>query len=163
MDIDNPQQNNRPIIFVVHSLGGLVCEQVKICSNHRRMLKRLTKFEALLICRGAAEVYMQKVLDCTSGIVFMGTPHVGADLAKWASIFTSLSAVVRRNARELVDVLKPGSEVLAALQQEFHTMLDARREALKPRIKIFCFFEEIPVMGAKVIPHRCSLGVLVEI
>ena len=107
---------------------------------------------------------MQKILDCTSGIIFMGTPHVGADLATWASIFTSLSAVVRRNAGELVNVLKPGSEVLAALQQEFHTMLDARREALKPRIRIFCFYEEIPVIGVgKVMLHRCSLGLLVDI
>jgi protein SERAC1 len=48
----------------------------------------------------------------------------------------------------LVEVLKPDSEVLARIQQEFHTMLRARADAGMPAIKITCFFEELPVHGA---------------
>lgn len=78
----------------------------------------------------------------------MGTPHAGSDLANWAKILTGLSSVLKRTNKEIVNVLRPGSEVLANLQQEFHTMLQARQ--LKSQTtppKIFCFFEELPVSG----------------
>lgn len=77
----------------------------------------------------------------------MGTPHVGSDLAKWAHIFVNLSSILRKTNKEIIRVLEPGSEMLAALQQEFHTMLDARQKSEKKVIKIFCFYEELAVSG----------------
>jgi hypothetical protein len=44
-------------------------------------------------------------------------------------------------------VLKPGSEMLANLQQEFHTMLDDGSKNQKKTMEIFCFYEELPVVG----------------
>ncbi|KAH6682505.1 hypothetical protein B0J14DRAFT_527884 [Halenospora varia] len=52
----------RPLIFIVHSLGGLVLAQ------------------ALLICT-KAEKEVEKVFQSTRGIIFMGTPHAGSGLA----------------------------------------------------------------------------------
>jgi len=90
---------------------------------------------------------MNDILESTVAIAFMGTPHAGSDLANWAKILTSLSRILRRTNKEIVDVLRPDSEMLANLQQEFHTMLDARQKNGKTPIKIFCFFEELAVTG----------------
>lgn len=54
---------------------------------------------------------------------------------------------------DVVNVLKPGSEMLADLQQEFHTMLDARRKDGRTAIELFCFFEELPVSGVGMVGH----------
>lgn len=80
----------------------------------------------MLLSQGAAENYLKDLLEYTSAIAFMGTPHAGSDLAQWAGILTRLSNILRKTAVEIVDVLRPGSEMLANLQQEFHTMLNAR-------------------------------------
>jgi hypothetical protein len=90
---------------------------------------------------------MEDLLEATSGIVFMGTPHAGSDLAKWTKVLTGLASMLRTANSEIVGALKPGSETLACLQQDFHTMLDARQKNGKKPIKIFCFFEELGVPG----------------
>lgn len=77
----------------------------------------------------------------------MGTPHAGSDLTRWGQILTGLSALVKKTNKEIVNVLNPGSEVLANLQQEFHIMIESRHRALKPSIDMFCFFEELDTSG----------------
>ena len=77
----------------------------------------------------------------------MGTPHVGSTKAEWATPLARLSNVLRRTNSEIVQVLKPGSEMLANLQQEFHTMLDDRSKNHKKTMEIFCFYEELAVVG----------------
>lgn len=86
----------------------------------------------------------------------MGTPHVGSNLARWTKVLTGISNIVRKSNTEIIGVLKPGSEMLANLQQEFHTMLEKRSKDGKPQIKIFCFYEEIPVVGV----GEASLAIL---
>lgn len=61
---------------------------------------------------------MNALLESTAGIIFLGTPHTGSNLADWASILTNLSWIVRPTNKDIVNVLKPGSEMLANLQQE---------------------------------------------
>lgn len=51
-------QERRPIIFIAHSLGGLVCKQALVRANHNE------DFNDILIS--------------TNGILFFGTPHRGA-------------------------------------------------------------------------------------
>jgi protein SERAC1 len=86
-------------------------------------------------------------MESTTGIIFMGTPHAGADLATWASVLTKLAKVAKHANQDIVEVLKPGSQVLAGLQQEFHRLLDRRKQDRKPPLKIFCIYEELPVTG----------------
>jgi protein SERAC1 len=64
--------------------------------------------------------------------MFMGTPHVGSNLARWAKVLTGLSNIVRKSNAEIIGVLKPSSEMLANLQQEFHTMLEKRSQDGEP-------------------------------
>jgi pimeloyl-ACP methyl ester carboxylesterase len=120
----------RAIVFVTHSLGGLVTE------------------DALLYSKNSAEPHLQDIINSVSGICFLGTPHCGSDLAGWGSIAGSLFNAVKTVNVDLVNVLTANSEVLARVQREFHGML--RTLAMDPNsaLEITCFFEELPVRGA---------------
>jgi hypothetical protein len=124
----------RPIIFIAHSLGDLVCEQ------------------ALLICGEGGETNLEKVVHSTLGIIFMGTPHGGADLADWGHTLAKYLKVIRHTNPAIVGVLQRKSEVLAAVQQQFQKSL------LEPGvgIRIYCFFEEKPVVGVGIIVSEQS-------
>jgi hypothetical protein len=80
--------------------------------------------QALLVSRGSAQQHIKDLLESTVAIEFLGTPHLGSNLASWGSSISKLSNLLRKTNSEIVGVLKPGSEMLAAVQQEFHTMLD---------------------------------------
>jgi hypothetical protein len=86
------------------------------------------------------------MLDHVGGIAFLGTPHAGSDLAKWGLILTRISKIFRKTNSDLIRALTPGSEMLANIQQEFHTMLDKRRDEGE-KIEIFCFYEEYGLNG----------------
>ena len=104
---------------------------------------------------------MNALLDSTAAIAFVGTPHTGSNLADSARILAKLSNVVRPTNRAIVSVLQPGSEMLANLQQVFHTMLDARQAQGKPVPRIYCFFEELPynsIVGHVVPKHSAILS-----
>jgi pimeloyl-ACP methyl ester carboxylesterase len=129
---------DRPLIFVAHSLGGLVVEQ------------------ALLIARGSSQPHVKALLPSTIAIAFMGTPHLGSRKADWAGPLTQMSNLLRKTNKEIVAVLRPGSEMLGNLQEEFHTMLEDRRKNEGLWIDIFCFYEEIPYLGIGKIVSRQS-------
>ena len=74
----------------------------------------------------------------------MGTPHCGADKAKWGSVLGHLTEVVKTTNTSIVDLLVPDSEVLARIQQEFAAMLQVRQDKGLPKIEIACFFESLP-------------------
>ena len=60
----------------------------------------------------------------TKGVLFAGTPHRGADKAKWASIATNIAKFVQKDqSGELLDSLKRGDEVLERLQKPFSYIL----------------------------------------
>lgn len=103
--------------------------------------------QALLISRGTAQQYYKDVLDSTVAIAFLGTPHLGSNKAAWVLPLTRLANVLRKANGEIVKVLTPGSEMLAALQQEFHTMLEDYRRNHNKTIEMFCFYEELEVNG----------------
>jgi len=89
----------------------------------------------------------RSLLRSTRGILFLGTPHHGSDLAKWTQWLAGSLGVVKRTNTEIVRVLRRDSEVLARIQESFHTMIMARiNEGLEP-IEIICFFEELPMPG----------------
>ena len=111
-----------------------------------------------MIARGAAQDHLKSLLESTFAIAFMGTPHMGSTKAEWASVLSQLASVLRRINRNILSVLEPGSEVLANVQQEFHTMLDDRSRNRGSRIEIHCFYEEVAVLGiGEVCLKSCSL------
>ncbi|KAJ5734976.1 uncharacterized protein N7483_000101 [Penicillium malachiteum] len=131
-----------PLIFVAHGLGGLVVEQ------------------ALLISRGSSELHVKDLLESTTAMAFMGTPHAGSDKASLVVPLTHLSKIILGASNtEILQLLRPGSEMLANLQQEFHTMLKDRSQNQKKSIEICCFYEELPVrrIRDKVVPSHSAI------
>ncbi|KAF5228483.1 hypothetical protein FAUST_11030 [Fusarium austroamericanum] len=52
--------SSRPLVFIAHSLGGLVYK------------------EAILLSRNNPKPHLRGIFDCTKGIIFLGTPHKGS-------------------------------------------------------------------------------------
>ncbi|KAK4155684.1 hypothetical protein C8A00DRAFT_41698 [Chaetomidium leptoderma] len=67
-------ERKRPIIFLCHSLGGLVFKQAVILAHEQND-------------------HYSVILDNIHGVAFFGTPHRGSDLAFWDRIGTSLSHI----------------------------------------------------------------------
>jgi len=132
--------DNRPIIFICHSLGGLVCE------------------DALATAQQRPEPHIKRILDCCRGIVFLGTPHHGAGLAHWAESLAKAIGVLRQTNAEILAVLKSDSEVLERIQGTFHTMIRARNQNGLAPLEITCFYEQLPLPGVgTVVPMHSAI------
>ncbi|KAI9898900.1 hypothetical protein N3K66_005361 [Trichothecium roseum] len=69
--LEDSTKPNRPIIFVCHSLGGIVCKQ------------------ALVYAHEDEKTY-GSMLEYTRGIVFLATPHRGSDTADFAKVVSMI-------------------------------------------------------------------------
>lgn len=66
------------------------------------------------------QIAYSMILDRTVGLVFMGTPHRGSDLAKWGSILKGLLNMVGAgSSTELPDDLKRQSRTLIQINSDF--------------------------------------------
>lgn len=96
--------------------------------------------------RQRTELHLHNVLRSTRGIAFLGTPHHGSGLARWAELLSRSIGIFKQTNTQIVAVLKRDSEVLARIQDGFHTMVLSRGKEGQP-IEISCFFEELPLPG----------------
>jgi hypothetical protein len=87
----------------------------------------------------------------------MGTPHCGADAAKFLQCVTNLARVFVQVNTPIVAVLKRNSEVLWNLTTGFNEMIESRRGAGHPEIEIVCFYEELATQRLRV-SHTVSLS-----
>lgn len=100
----------------------------------------------------------QKVIESTEGVVFMGTPHCGSRLAEWATMFTAVGRLVNRLNNSIVTVLKPDSEVLARIQDQFHSRLRNQRSSGQHAWRIMCFYEDHDTVGIGAVSSDvCSM------
>lgn len=123
----SPRATTRPIVFVVHSLGGLVTKQCLIYSRS--------------IDHPNSE-HLRSIFVSTYGILFMGTPHNGSDLAKWGTMLQSIaSATLPRkffdSSSHLVDALKTNNETLQTINRQFTD--------IQPQLRIYFFYEARPM------------------
>lgn len=133
---ERTETEERPIIFVMHSLGGLIVQN------------------SLDLSRSSPEPHLRAMERMTMGLCFMGTPHLGADKARWGAAFAAFLSVTKITNRSIVKVLKPDSEVLALIQKQFHAALRARQSSSTP-ISVTCFYEELPITGIGVVSCPC--------
>ncbi len=93
------------------------------------------------------EPHLQNILHLTRGIIFLGTPHHGAGLARWAEMLARSIGMIKEANPEILQVLKQDSEVLGRIQDSFHTMIRAPNMGALQPINITCFYEELPLLG----------------
>jgi hypothetical protein len=118
--------SDRALIFVAHSLGGLVCK------------------EAILQSRNNPEGHLRNIFECTKGVIFMGTPHMGSWMADWARLPASALGMVKSTNKSLLKILETDDQLLESVQGRFLAMVRYLRESNR-RLEITCFFEELPL------------------
>ncbi|KFY59535.1 hypothetical protein V496_05647 [Pseudogymnoascus sp. VKM F-4515 (FW-2607)] len=123
---------HRPIIFVGHSLGGLVIKEALIKSaayqSHGRHLS-------------LGDIYRH-----TKGVIFLGTPHRGSDKTDFANIIASVAKFsLRQPNKQLIRALSPDSDVLENQREQFTTIT---RET-----PIVCIREELPTAIGMIVPE----------
>lgn len=110
--------------------------------------------QALISSRQRPERHLQNVFLSTRGIAFLGTPHTGAGLAEWASKLAKSLGLFKQTNSQIVAVLETESEVLARIQDNFHTMIRSREQHGLSPIWITCFYEELPLTGVGVVSRE---------
>lgn len=124
------QATRRPIVFVVHSLGGLICQ------------------DAILNCINATEKSQQDILSSVRGVAFFGTPHAGSDFAVIATAAARLvKLILKQTNTHITEVLKKNSAILANIENDFSKLILRRFKGPQKPIKLFIFVEELPVWG----------------
>ncbi|KAK5215750.1 hypothetical protein LTR47_009949 [Exophiala xenobiotica] len=117
---EEPEEIQRPLIFVAHSLGGIVVKQAL--------------FQARLESR------YQSMKDATLGLIFMGTPHQGSDKAIYGEVLANVAQFIsHRPPQRLLTALQTNSEVLLRLTTDFRFQL--------PDYEVYSFFELRPMKG----------------
>ncbi|EFW99917.1 ankyrin repeat-containing protein [Grosmannia clavigera kw1407] len=122
--------SSRPIIFVAHSLGGIVCKK------------------ALLLSRNNRDAHLQSIFKWTKGVAFMGTPHRGSEVADWAMLPASALGFMKTVNKTLLEVLRTDDVMLKDTREQFVAMIQDL--VLNGRIvEIACFCEELPMSNLK--------------
>ncbi|KAI0380721.1 hypothetical protein F5Y04DRAFT_256583 [Hypomontagnella monticulosa] len=112
----------RPIVFIGHSMGGLVVAKAITIADSRR-----DRFPVMFEAIAAA--------------IFFGTPFNGAPVASAAGMYAFLAEKVgAATSSKLLDLMKPGDEGLRELKHEFMRLVGK----LNPKIDLLCFYEEQP-------------------
>jgi hypothetical protein len=94
------------------------------------------------LSRSRSEAHLKQLERYTKGIIFFGTPHHGSDLAAWAAVCAKFVSRFKDTNLEILNVLRPESEVLRDTQDEFGQLLESRKYEDR-KIHITCFYEEL--------------------
>ncbi|CZT09569.1 uncharacterized protein RCO7_03690 [Rhynchosporium graminicola] len=114
------EEKRRPLIFVCHSMGGIIVKK------------------ALNTCK--VDLRYRHILNAVPSILFLSTPHGGANPAEFAAMASRLlslpiiSRVKGPSHTDLIRSLTRNSKELHAISREFRL--------LTPYIQIFSFIEE---------------------
>ncbi|CAO2648328.1 Nn.00g075950.m01.CDS01 [Neocucurbitaria sp. VM-36] len=119
--------SQRPIIFVAHSLGGIIVKQALVDSE-----------------RAERRIIEKSIHRYTEFIVFLGTPHRGSPYAGWGEIAERIAraAFFDTNRHHLSHLQVHGLE-LANLERDFANLLDKRT------FSVFNFQEALGFKGVK--------------
>jgi pimeloyl-ACP methyl ester carboxylesterase len=121
------QLGERPLVFITHSMGGLLVKQMLRTAND------------------STDPKWKGILDQTRGICFIATPHIGSDLAKWACYFRALLGM-----NISVDELQPHQPTLRDLNQWYRDFV-AREQV---NIKTVSFYEMKPLSGVGLVVEQ---------
>jgi hypothetical protein len=120
MERASEETTDHPIIFVAHSLGGILVKRALELSND-------------LTSQHADE--NRNIFVSTYGIIFLGTPHTGADPAKWGlllerMVHTLIPRKVMSSESQLVKTLQSNNETLQNINLHFLDILPKFRVSM---------------------------------
>ncbi|KAI0468421.1 hypothetical protein F4859DRAFT_516971 [Xylaria cf. heliscus] len=127
----------RPLIFIAHSLGGLVCANA--------VSKQLGVGEA-----------QKELVAKLRGMIFLGTPFAGCKKAVWAKIAATLMSVMSTTNVDLIKDLEERSKALIDINNSFSQFIKARDRS-RPWIELACYYEKLPTYVKKA-----SVGFVVD-
>ncbi|CAK7228384.1 hypothetical protein SCUCBS95973_006863 [Sporothrix curviconia] len=100
--------SRNPIIWIAHSLGGILVKRALLYSNDLRDVEH----EAF-----------RSIYVSTYGIIFLGTPHTGSGLAFWGRVLQGMSALAPKKLFDsesiLIKSLKQDNERLQEINTHF--------------------------------------------
>ncbi|KAF1963909.1 hypothetical protein BU23DRAFT_494935, partial [Bimuria novae-zelandiae CBS 107.79] len=121
---DYKEHMSRPLIFVCHSLGGLVCANA--LSRHH-----------------GTDLAGVGIMEKTIRIVFLGTPFKGSLKAKWAGRALKVLDWASTTHKEDIKDLEERLVKLININNAFQKFLKARdRSETRQFVEIVCFFEQ---------------------
>jgi hypothetical protein len=117
LSLERDEAPNRPLIFICHSLGGLVVKRAMVQAQQGQ------KFQPLL-----RSVY---------GLVFFGTPHRGGNNAVVGRMVASIARAVLGNpTNSYIEALQQNSFFAEAMSYDFNNR--------KEDFQVLTFFETLP-------------------
>ncbi|KAK3331711.1 hypothetical protein B0T19DRAFT_85724 [Cercophora scortea] len=125
----------RPILWVGHSLGGLVIKEAifRASTNANR------------------HADLGEIFTATIGVVFMGTPHRGSDKESLGQVVAKVAKATLRH---------PNDQLLASLATDSHILEKQRNEfvGVSENLQIVCIYEELamPVLGL-IVPQASAV------
>ena len=128
------QLGDRPLVFVTHSMGGLLVKQVLRTANE------------------STDARWRAILDQTRGVCFVATPHIGSDLAKLVSYFRAL---IGTNIS--VEELRPHQPTLRDLNLWYRDFV--AREPVNIKTVSFYEMKPLPAVGLVVEQGDADPGV----
>ncbi|KAI2603729.1 hypothetical protein GGR54DRAFT_622131 [Hypoxylon sp. NC1633] len=129
-EIEDEQE--RPIVFVGHSLGGLVIKEALLRSSE--------------YYHNQQDEELGSVFACTKGIVFLGTPHRGSTLTPYGQIVAKIAKLALQN---------PNDKLLQLLESESPIMERQRKSfaSISKDIGLAYVVEELPTALGIVVPE----------
>ncbi|KAK0613234.1 hypothetical protein B0T14DRAFT_605806 [Immersiella caudata] len=121
------EELDRPLIFIGHSLGGLVIESA-ICLAHQSLSTRMGQYH--------------HIYNSTKGLILFGTPHLGSGVNKqWlAQILKKIAGVAFMAVPpKLESALESHSDELSDLMDSFR----ATTLLVNRHVEIYTFYESV--------------------
>ncbi|KAI9660254.1 MAG: hypothetical protein M1831_003562 [Alyxoria varia] len=140
---------SRRIVFICHSMGGLVCKKALVIANDKRD-------------------QFQWILDNTKAIFFFGTPHEGSDVADTALVASPIYRLLDMAQLEFVSnqgkpVRKDLIKELSAKSKALDELCEQFVERTKDLKHVVSFYELNKYRGFIVVPKRsASIGITNE-
>ncbi|KAL4901337.1 hypothetical protein BDW74DRAFT_181909 [Aspergillus multicolor] len=120
-----------PLLFVVHSMGGLIVKEVK---DHTPFLADILSYHDQAYMQGQNDPQYENIGKAISAILFLATPHRGSNLAD--ILHRVLEATWLTNSKFYVSELSSDSFTLQKLNEQFRH--------IAPRLNIVSFYETQP-------------------
>ncbi|KAH6850450.1 Alpha/Beta hydrolase protein [Chaetomium sp. MPI-CAGE-AT-0009] len=127
-DLKEEEGNDRPLVFVAHSLGGIIVKQALRMANNDRVYNFLA--------------------TSTRGLIFFGTPHAGSDQKRWLPMAKKFAPLVPGS--RFIGWRRPSPlvESLTRNSRELQTICDDFRH-LASDYDIMSFYEIVFFPGSK--------------